>query len=355
MKILVGMSGGVDSTVAAFLLKQAGHEVIGATMSIWDSSQTFRNLTGKGCFSSHDEDIAAAKQICQNLNIPHLVIDCTSQFKQAVLNNFRQEYLSGRTPNPCVVCNAKIKFNVLPQSARDQGIVFDKFATGHYARLYHNQDSGLYQILRGTDYKKDQSYFLYRLTQDQLSQIMLPLGDKTKDEIRALARQVGLAVSDKPDSQDFYTGPLNDILQFPPQKGYFKNKDGKILGTHNGYWQFTTGQRRGLGISADRPIYVIDIIKQTNEVILGYAEDCLHRELIATDWVWQIPAPATDIYCQARIRSSQTPIDVRVSYRSPDCYKIEFAQPQSAITAGQSVVLNDQDTILGGGIIDSAC
>ena len=350
MKILVGMSGGVDSTVAALLLKQAGHEVIGATMDTFDNSDTFRNLTGKGCFSSHAEDIANAKTICSNLDIPHLTIDCTKQFKQIVMDNFRSEYLSGRTPNPCIVCNSKIKFNILPQAARAQGISFDKFATGHYARICQNSD-GMYQILRGLDSKKDQSYFLYRLSQEQLSQIMLPLGDKTKDQIRQLARLAGLDVSDKPDSQDFYTGNLNDILQFPPKKGNFINKEGKILGTHNGYWQFTIGQRRGLGISADRPLYVININKETNEITLGYAEDCLKTTLTATDLVWQIPTPDTTFNCQARIRSSQTPVDVCVKPLSGNSLEITFFTPQSAITSGQSVVLNDNDRILGGGII----
>ena len=319
-------------------------------MNIFDNSDTFRHLTGKGCFSSHDEDIASAKKICSDLNIPHLVVDCTKQFKQIVMNNFRSEYLSGRTPNPCVVCNSKIKFCVLPQAARDQGIAFDKFATGHYARICHNSDN-MYQILRGLDHKKDQSYFLYRLSQEQLSMIMLPLGNKTKNEIRQLAQQAGLDVSDKPDSQDFYTGNLNDILQFPPQKGNFIDKNGKILGTHNGYWQFTIGQRRGLGISADRPLYVIQINKDTNEIILGYAEDCLKTTLTATDWVWQIPTPDTNFNCQARIRSSQSPVDVHVQPLSDNLFNITFFTPQSAITSGQSVVLNDQEHILGGGII----
>ena len=175
MKVLVGMSGGVDSTVAALLLKQSGYDVIGATMNIWDDSDTFRNLTGKGCFSSHEEDIKTAQQICKKLDIKHLVIDCTKQFTQIVLENFRSEYKSGRTPNPCVVCNSKIKFNILPEAAKEQGIEFDKFATGHYARLQLNTSTNMYQILRGLDEKKDQSYFLYRLHQEQLSKIQLLL------------------------------------------------------------------------------------------------------------------------------------------------------------------------------------
>lgn len=353
MKILVGMSGGVDSSVAALILKEAGHEVIGATMTIWDESETFKKLTSKGCFSSHEEDIAQAKSICQNLDIPHIVVNCTEEFKKIVLQNFRSEYLSGRTPNPCVVCNQKIKFSVLPEVAKKRGIIFDKFATGHYARLQQNHQTGMYQILRGADYKKDQSYFLYRLNQEQLSQIILPLGDMEKSQIRELAQKAGLEVSDKPDSQDFYSGDLNDILQFAPKQGNFINKNGKILGHHQGYWKYTIGQRRGLGISADRPLYITNIDKEKNEITLGYAEDCIQSSLIASDFVWHIPLPSENLHCQARIRSSQQPCDVIVNISENNNVKVTFLSPQSAITSGQSVVLNDGDTILGGGIIEN--
>ncbi len=352
MKILVGMSGGVDSSVAALLLKQAGHEVIGATMSFWDKDDTFRNLTGKGCFSPHDDDIAAAQKICAQLGISHLLIDCTQEYRRAVLDNFRSEYAAGRTPNPCVICNAKIKFAVLPQAARHQGLEFDKFATGHYAGLRFNEDTGFYQILRGLDAQKDQSYFLYRLSQKQLSQIMLPLGDKTKTEIRALARQAGLDVSDKPDSQDFYTGKLSDILRFAPRPGNFINRDGKILGRHNGHWNFTIGQRRGLGLSADRPLYVIGINKEKNEVVVGCAEEALYQNLTASDWVWQIPVPTAPFRCRAKIRSSQTAVDVSLSALDKNRWQVTFDKPQSAVAPGQSVVLYDDNALLGGGFID---
>lgn len=354
MKILVGMSGGVDSSVAALLLKQAGHEVIGATMAIWDENRHLQAITGNGCFAPDKDDVEEAQKVCQSIAIPHLVLDCREQYRKIVLTNFKEEYLSGRTPNPCVICNANIKFSVLPQTARMQGVEFDKFATGHYARLRYNQNNGMYQILRGLDNKKDQSYFLYRLKQEQLSEIMLPLGDKSKSEIRALAKQAGLSVSDKPDSQDFYTGELNDILQFEPQNGNFVNRNGKILGTHTGYWNFTIGQRRGLGISADRPLYVTDINKETNEVIVGYAEDCLQTKLTASDWIWQIPCPAEAFTCQARIRSSQTPVEVTVRPAENNCFEVTFLSPQSAITPGQSVVLYNDDALLGGGIIETA-
>ena len=352
MKILVGMSGGVDSSVAALLLKQAGHEVIGATMAIWDEAEKLHAVSGNGCFAPDKDDVEEAKKVCQNLNIPHLVLDCREQYRKIVLSNFKEEYKSGRTPNPCVICNANIKFRVLPETARAQGIEFDKFATGHYARLQYNDNTRMYQILRGIDPKKDQSYFLYRLKQEQLAGILLPLGDKNKTEIRELARLAGLSVSDKPDSQDFYTGELNDILCFEPQQGNFVNKDGKILGHHQGYWNFTIGQRRGLGISAERPLYVLAIRKENNEVVVGFAEEGLQTKLIASGWTWQIPTPNKTFSCQARIRSSQIPAEVMVTPADDNNFEVAFITPQSAITPGQSVVLYNDDALLGGGIIE---
>lgn len=352
MKILVGMSGGVDSSVAALLLKQAGHEVIGATMAIWDDNNTAHiPAHANGCFAPDKDDVESAKAVCQTLGIEHKVIDCREQYKRIVLENFKSEYKSGRTPNPCVICNANIKFRVLPEAAAAQGVEFDKFATGHYAKVVFDDKEQRYHIGRGLDYKKDQSYFLYRLNQEQLSKIMLPLGDKAKSEIRELARQAGLSVSDKPDSQDFYSGEINDILQFAPQEGNFVNAQGKVLGKHQGYWNFTIGQRRGLGISAERPLYVIGIDKDNNEVKLGFAEECLQTKLVAKNWNWQSLKPQEIFSCEARIRSSQVLNDVEVTPLADDEYEVTFHAPQSAITPGQSVVLYNNDLIIGGGFI----
>ena len=356
MKVLVGMSGGVDSSVTACLLKQQGYEVIGATMSIWDKNTNFRSTTSAdSCFSPHEEqDIEAAKTICSKLGIRYEVLDCAETYKKMVLENFKSEYKAGRTPNPCVMCNSFIKFNALPETAKKAGIEFDMFATGHYASIIKNEN-GRFVIKRGEDKTKDQSYFLYRLNQRQLSHVLMPLGIYTKQQVRKMAVDFGLPVSDKPDSQDFYSGDINDILQNEPQIGNFVNRDGKILGQHQGIWNYTVGQRRGMGIAAERPLYVLGFNKEKNEVIVGFEEECQRSGLIADNCCWAAFENLSEpLECEAKIRSAQQPAPAKVTPLDNGKIKVEFFAPQKAIAAGQSVVLYQDDIVLGGGIISSS-
>ncbi len=353
MKILVGMSGGVDSSCTAMLLKEQGHEVIGTTMAIWGDRGIKRHYeqqtqrTHGACFGPDEkEDIEAAKAICEQIGIPFYVFDCASEYDKIVLDNFKKEYLSGNTPNPCIWCNSLIKFGVLPEMARRAGIEFDKFATGHYARNVF--ENGRYILKRGLDEKKDQSYFLYRLSQKQLENILLPLGGYTKEEIRKIALEHGLKSAEKPDSQDFYAGDYNDLLEIGEKTGNIVNTEGKVLGTHKGFWNYTIGQRRGLKISADEPLYVIELRKDTNEVVVGKKDKTMNDTLVAYDI--KLNTPSLPSKCKAKIRSNQIPTSVNVEIKDNELI-VKFDDMQKSIAKGQSVVLYDNDIVLGGGII----
>lgn len=352
MKILVGLSGGVDSATTALILKKQGHEVIGATMSIWGKDGMALKSGHKGaCYGPDEkEDIEEARKIATQLGMPYYVFDCVEEYERIVLENFKSEYIQGRTPNPCIWCNSLVKFGVLPHLARENGIDFDKFATGHYARV--EKEGERYILKKGIDPKKDQSYFLYRLKQEQLSNIILPLGNYTKDEIRKIANEAGLIAADKPDSQDFYSGDYNELLGIEEVEGNIVDINGNILGTHKGIWNYTIGQRKGIGISSTSPLYVLELRKNSNEVVVGEADKTFKKSLIATNLNWiAVDNLNGEKRAQAKIRSTQTPTEVTIIPQD-DKIEVVFDDLQKSIAIGQSVVLYDNDVVLGGGIIE---
>ena len=363
MKILVGMSGGVDSSTTALLLKEQGHQVVGATMAIWGNGGVYKEIQEKlnklpkksshgACFGPDEkEDIEEARKVCEEIGIEFHVFDCAEQYEKIVLENFKKEYLSGRTPNPCIWCNSLIKFDVLPSLAKLNGIEFDKFATGHYARIEKQNDR--YLLKRGINPSKDQSYFLYRLQQEQLANILLPLGAYSKEEIRNIAKSYGLTVAEKPDSQDFYEGDYNELLQVQDKIGNIIDTEGKILGAHNGIWNYTIGQRKGLGVSSTEALYVVELKKETNEVVVGFKDKTMNNKLVATKINWIAFEKFTQpLECLAKIRSTQEPVEVLVKPVEDMNIEVEFVNMQKSITPGQSIVLYDEDIVLGGGIID---
>ncbi|MBR1907503.1 tRNA 2-thiouridine(34) synthase MnmA [bacterium] len=353
MKVLVGLSGGVDSSVAALILKQQGHEVIGATMSIWGKDgMALKSGHKNACYGPDEkEDIEEARRIAEQIGIPYYVFDCVEQYEKIVLDNFKSEYIQGRTPNPCIWCNALVKFGVLPHMAKVNGIEFDKFATGHYARV--EQENSRFLLKKGIASNKDQSYFLYRLSQDTLSNIILPLGNYSKDEIRQIAKDNGLNVAEKPDSQDFYDGDYNELLGLQEKIGNIVDVNGKILGTHKGIWNYTIGQRKGLGVAASEPMYVLELKKDTNEVVIGPADKTFKKSLRAVNLNWiSIDGLKEEMQVCAKIRSTQKPANAVIK-PDGDGVDVEFDELQKSIAIGQSVVFYDEDRVIGGGIIDS--
>jgi tRNA-specific 2-thiouridylase len=298
------------------------------------------------------EDIEEARRIAKQLDIPYYVFDCVEQYEKIVLDNFKSEYIQGHTPNPCIWCNALVKFGVLPSMARLNGIEFDKFATGHYARVAKEGDR--YILRRGIAPHKDQSYFLYRLKQDQLKNIILPLGEYTKEQIRQIAKDNGLDVAEKPDSQDFYDGDYNELLGIEEKEGNIVNLDSKILGKHKGIWNYTIGQRKGIGVSSTEPLYVLELRKATNEVVIGPADKTFKKSLIAENINWLgIEGLQGERKAQAKIRSTQQPTEV-ILRTDGNTVNVEFEEMQKSIAIGQSVVFYDGDIVLGGGVISSA-
>ena len=354
-KVIVAMSGGVDSSVAALLLHRQGFEVVGVTMRLWSVERDDVPVSQKRCCSV--EDVEDARRVCHEIGIPHYFLNFEKEFQRHVIDYFVQEYDRGRTPHPCLACNDKIKFDFLLRRATF--LEADYIATGHYGRIRSNAD-GQRVLLKGVDGSKDQSYVLFTLGQPELKRLLLPVGEFRKDTIRELAEEAGLPVANKPDSQEICFIPDDNYRKFVsdrvrPRPGNLVSPQGEVLGTHPGIQFFTIGQRRGLGLrsSTEKPMYVTRIDAESNEVVLGSQEDLMSSTL----WASRVnyiagSVPREPIRVEAKIRYKADPSPATISPVSSDSAKVEFEQPQRAVTPGQAVVFYDGEQILGGGYIE---
>ncbi len=355
MKIAVGMSGGVDSSVAAYLLKKQGHDVIGLSMKIWDGADSVTAKKRNACYGPDEKyDLAESASVCEMLGIPFHVVDCSSQYRDRVLSYFRNEYLSGRTPNPCVVCNHKIKFGALVAGAKTAGLDFNMFATGHYANVEYNADTGRYLLKKGIDSKKDQSYFLYMLSQSQLQSAVFPVGYMTKDEVRQAALTAKLPAADRQESQDFYEGDYRELLDVNDTEGDIVHVDGRVLGRHNGIWNYTPGQRRGLAVSYSEPLYVVSLDSRHNKVVVGSMEDTLVLSFTVSNVNWiALDRIGKRIEASVKTRYTQAEHKSEVAMINMFSVKVTPHKKMDSVSPGQSAVFYNGDTVIGGGIIDS--
>lgn len=353
-RVVIGMSGGVDSSVAAYLLKEAGYEVIGVTMQIWQDEEREKEEEDGGCcgLSAVDD----ARRVANSLDIPYYVMNFKQPFKENVMDYFIAEYLAGRTPNPCIACNRYVKWESLLKRSLEIGA--DYIATGHYAQI-EKLPNGRYTLKKSATAAKDQTYALYNLTQEQLSHTLMPVGAYTKDEIREIAEKIDLPVANKPDSQEICFIPDDDYAGFieanTEQKivpGNFVNTKGEIIGKHKGITHYTIGQRKGLNLSMGRPVFVVEIRPETNEVVIGDNEDVFKKELLADRLNFMSCEDFQDgMEVFAKIRYNHKGAVCRLYHEGHDKVRCVFDEPQRAITPGQAVVFYEDDYVLGGGTI----
>jgi len=353
-RIVVAMSGGVDSSVAAALLKEQGHEVIGMTMQIWDYSK-FTAPDGKtfGTCCSLD-DVYDARRVAEQIGIPFYVINFEDAFQQAVIDRFCDDYFSGRTPNPCVLCNQVLKFERLLHKARE--LQADALVTGHYAQIERTDDR--YHLRKGVDAGKDQTYFLYTLTQEQMAMVRFPLGGMTKEEVRGHASRLGLRVAEKAESQDICFVPDGDYVRFLEEErgsgqldGEIVHVDGQVLGHHEGTYRYTIGQRRGLGLSWPEPLYVVGVDVENRRVIVGEKHYLATRGLEVCEVNWLIPEPEGDLRAACRIRYRHHEVPATITPLRDGSTRVVFDEPQAGVTPGQAAVFYAGDEVLGGGWI----
>lgn len=355
--VVVGMSGGVDSSVAAYLLKEQGYNVIGVTMQIWQDEDACTVSENGGCCGASAVD--DARRVANKLDIPYYVMNFKKEFKDYVIDDFLNEYIHGRTPNPCIRCNRFVKWEALLNRALEIGA--DYIATGHYAKIA-KLENGRFAVSKSVTDKKDQTYALYNLTQNQLSHTLFPIGEFEKSDVRAIAEKIGLDVATKKDSMEICFVPDNDYGRFineaeveVPPLGDFVDVNGNVLGKHKGIHQYTIGQRKGLGISAEHPLFVCGIDVEKNQVVLGKDEDVWGSTLFCTRLNHMgVEKFADGQVVSAKIRYGSKEDACKVSYVADDVLRCDFINPVRAITPGQSIVFYDKDIVLGGGIIGEA-
>ena len=358
-KILVAMSGGVDSSVAAALLQAEGHEVAGATMRTW-ASDSCENLNTKACCGF--TGVEDAREVADTLGIKYWVLNFEKEFKEKVIDHFADEYLKGRTPNPCIACNEHIKFRLFLKRAQEMG--FDAIATGHYAEVFQ-APNGNYALREGVDPVKDQTYVLFPLGQDILSRLYLPCGKYSKAEIRDLARKYNLSVAGKAESMEICFIPSNDYGAFmekeyaPKEKvaslskpGLVKLKDGTILGYHEGFFHYTRGQRRGLNIPYKEKLYILETIPETNEVIVGTKEDVRGNKFTVGKVNWHAAPSGETFEALVKIRSQHKKSPALIRRIAENSAEVSFLEPQESITPGQAAVFYENNVVLAGGWID---